>query len=249
MAAKGPYGEVVSTEAECTDCDISASDSSFDGLARGLADGTISRRRALRMIGGALVGGVLASIPGMAWAAKPAPCPSGKKCGKRCCPDASFVCSKGNCACPSGTTNCGGTCVNLTTFQTDPQNCGTCGNICPPGTACSSGECLSLCSGGQSCCCQCSYCQVDENGFCIPGAPGITQCIDPQTTEISSLQCFNLCPSAPPGYALQGASGACVPAGSNYQYVCVPCTDTSSEGDCGGNQGTRCEPVPCASGA
>jgi len=178
MAAREPE-EVASPEDATTE-------RSFDELARGLADGTLSRRRALRMIGGALVGGVLASIPGTALAAKPAPCPSGKKCGKRCCPDASFVCSKGNCACPSGTTNCGGTCVNLTTFQTDPQNCGNCGNICPPGTNCSSGECVSLCSGGQICCCQCSYCQVDENGICIPGAPGISQCVDTDATELSS---------------------------------------------------------------
>jgi hypothetical protein len=43
---------------------------SFDELARGLASGTISRRNALRLMGAALVGGALASIPGMAWAAK-----------------------------------------------------------------------------------------------------------------------------------------------------------------------------------
>jgi hypothetical protein len=43
---------------------------SFDELARELASGTISRRNALRLMGAALVGGALASIPGMAWAAK-----------------------------------------------------------------------------------------------------------------------------------------------------------------------------------
>lgn len=43
-------------------------ETSFDELAKGLANGTISRRQALRWMGGAVVGGVLASIPGVALA-------------------------------------------------------------------------------------------------------------------------------------------------------------------------------------
>jgi hypothetical protein len=45
-----------------------AGERSFDELASGLASGTLSRRRVLRLMGGALVGSALASIPGMAWA-------------------------------------------------------------------------------------------------------------------------------------------------------------------------------------
>jgi hypothetical protein len=41
---------------------------SLDDLARRLAGGTISRREAVRLLGSALVGGVLASIPGVALA-------------------------------------------------------------------------------------------------------------------------------------------------------------------------------------
>jgi hypothetical protein len=104
---------------------------SFDELAKGLAEGKLTRRKALRMLGATLVGGVLASVPSIAWAAKPAPCPSGNKCGKNCCPDATFVCSQGKCACPTGQTACGGQCVRLTTNQ----NCGSCGNACPGGPA------------------------------------------------------------------------------------------------------------------
>jgi hypothetical protein len=37
---------------------------SFDELAKGLANGSVSRGQALRLIGGTLLGGVLASIPG-----------------------------------------------------------------------------------------------------------------------------------------------------------------------------------------
>jgi hypothetical protein len=42
---------------------------SFDELARGLADGTISRRRALKLVGGAILGaGTLALFPGVSGA-------------------------------------------------------------------------------------------------------------------------------------------------------------------------------------
>jgi hypothetical protein len=44
---------------------------SFDELAKGLASGTVSRGKALRLMGAALIGGTLASIPGVALAAKP----------------------------------------------------------------------------------------------------------------------------------------------------------------------------------
>jgi hypothetical protein len=43
-------------------------DHSLDNLARRLAGGTISRREAVRLLGSALVGGVLASVPGVALA-------------------------------------------------------------------------------------------------------------------------------------------------------------------------------------
>jgi hypothetical protein len=40
---------------------------SFDELARGLASGSVSRRQALKLLGGAFLGGLLASIPGAAF--------------------------------------------------------------------------------------------------------------------------------------------------------------------------------------
>jgi hypothetical protein len=43
-------------------------DHSLDDLAKGLARGTISRREAVRLVGAALLGGALASVPGFAWA-------------------------------------------------------------------------------------------------------------------------------------------------------------------------------------
>ena len=60
--------------------------SSFDELAVGLSSGTLSRGKALRLMGAALVGGVLASIPGIA-GATPRLKPPGRRCkrGDQCC--------------------------------------------------------------------------------------------------------------------------------------------------------------------
>ena len=44
---------------------------SFDDLAKGLSSGTVSRGKALRLMGAALVGGALASTPGIASANPP----------------------------------------------------------------------------------------------------------------------------------------------------------------------------------
>jgi hypothetical protein len=66
-----------------------ARERSFDELARGLASGSISRGRALRLMGAALVGGSLASIPGIAWAK---PKPAGGKCNHN------HQCESGNCS-------------------------------------------------------------------------------------------------------------------------------------------------------
>src|SRR5215212_5327536 len=43
-------------------------DHSLDELAKGLANGSLSRRDALKWAGAAIVGGLLGSIPGVAWA-------------------------------------------------------------------------------------------------------------------------------------------------------------------------------------
>jgi hypothetical protein len=99
-------------------------DHHVDTLARGLASDTISRREAVRLMGAALLGSALASIPGMAWAKpKPGKCNHDKQCpGEQTCVD-------GQCfGCPPGYTLCSdGLCYDLTTNNC---NCGTCGNNC-----------------------------------------------------------------------------------------------------------------------
>jgi len=128
-----------------------ARERSFDELARGLANGSISRRRALRLMGAALVGGTLGSLGGVAAADEE--CKSlTKKCRKdeQCC---SGNCSKsgtsrfGTCACQEN----GGSCAN------NSQCCS--GN-------CASGTCAAACVGG------CGHCTQDSDccsGICFSG--------------------------------------------------------------------------------
>jgi hypothetical protein len=60
---------------------------SLDELARGLANGSVSRRKALKLMGGILAGTVLASVPGIAFAQPTA------EANVRACRNASSCCS------------------------------------------------------------------------------------------------------------------------------------------------------------
>src|SRR5215216_4505031 len=77
----------------------------FDELARGLADGSLTRGKALRLMGAALVGGTLGSL-GIREAAADRPgCKrAGKNCTRntQCC--GSLVCPSGTCQTPTTTT-------------------------------------------------------------------------------------------------------------------------------------------------
>src|SRR5688572_11114130 len=95
-----------------------AREQSLDELARGLASGSISRGRALRLMGAALVGGALGSVGIGEAAAAPIGCKAdGKKCknGNQCC---SLNCSGGICvSCPPGQELCNGSCVSTSCSQ------------------------------------------------------------------------------------------------------------------------------------
>jgi hypothetical protein len=145
----------------------------LDEVAKGLAAGTISRRKALRLIGGTLVGGALASIPGVAWA-QGRPCPKGThpcsdgscvplgtQCGPAVCPPGQGVVCEGDCYSLEYDCGAGGT--------FDASNCQC---ICPTGTAqcygpltcedlqsdhSNCGQCFNECAEDQSC----------VNGVCV----------------------------------------------------------------------------------
>jgi len=113
---------------------------SFDELAKGLANGTLSRGKAIRWMGGALLGAALASFPGVALADDDCR-PLGRECRRdsQCC---SRNCVRRGddkvCGCPEGQRRCNDRCVNL---KTNENHCGECFNRCDEGQECVRGEC------------------------------------------------------------------------------------------------------------
>jgi hypothetical protein len=64
--------------------------------------------------------------------------------------------------CGAGETLCSGTCTDT---QTDPYNCGMCGNSCQGGSGCTNGMCAApTCSSGETLCgSTCTNTQTDSN--------------------------------------------------------------------------------------
>ena len=155
----------------------SAVDTSLDNVARGLADGTLSRGRALRLMGAALMSGALASIPGIAWAKpKPGNCEKDKHC------PAGQVCVDRFCQCPTGgAIPCGATCCDspedlccngvCTNVVFDRNNCGACGNRCGAGEDCCGETCVPLDTEQNCGCCGCGCLQTEQ---CVQTTQGYT---------------------------------------------------------------------------
>ncbi len=160
---------------------------SFDELATGLAEGTLTRARALKLVGAALLGGVLSgALPGVAEAKKgrkkkrrrrrsplllspppasPPPVVSPPPPGENCSPS----------NCPEGC------CADNLCHTNNPAACGTGGGrcvLCPSnaaGTVCLNGGCCpadKVCSVGatQTCCAASETCL--ETGCCAQVCAG-----------------------------------------------------------------------------
>jgi hypothetical protein len=196
-------------EEDCKDC--TTREGPLDTLARSLASGEVSRGRALRLLGGALVGGLLGAvgvgrIDGSNGEAQAQTCAGeGERCRSTPCCEG-LLCVNGECTsgCPAGQTRCVcpsdepganiGTCVNR---STDPNNCGTCCNQCaePTGTdapcrvrACVSGACTTVANPAAdgAPCDDGNLCTVGDtcnNGTCQPGTPVDCSALDTQCTE------------------------------------------------------------------
>src|SRR2546428_407411 len=107
--------------------------SRFDEFTKLLARNP-SRRQVLKGFAATAAGGFLSSLGVERASAESgqtlSTCkPPGHPCGtsKNSTGRKGAICSQGVCVCPSGYTDCNGTCVNL---STDPSNCGACGNGC-----------------------------------------------------------------------------------------------------------------------
>ena len=133
-------------------------ESFFDDLARGLADGSLSRGKALRLMGAALVGGTLGSL-GIREAS--ADRPGCKRAGKNCTRDTqccgTLVCVSGTCQTPTTTTTGTPTTTTTetpTTTTTETPTTTTTTMCLPNGGTCTAGG-TPCCSGN-----------CNSNGFC-----------------------------------------------------------------------------------
>jgi hypothetical protein len=162
----------------------------FDELARGLADGTITRGKALRLMGAALVGGTLGSLGIGEAGADPPGC---KRIGKHCTRDpqccGSLVCVSGTCQTQTTTTTTEtpttsttetpttststSTTTPTTTTTPAPTTTTTTTSMCLPiGSSCT-GD--SLCCSGTICCAVSNLeaqCLTEPGGSCTAD----TQC-------------------------------------------------------------------------
>jgi hypothetical protein len=196
-----------------------AREHSFDELARGLASGSLSRRKALRLMGGLLLASALGSLPGVAWANDDDDdrCPQGQtRCKERCVNLRFNERHCGRCfnRCRSTQSCCNGRCVNL---DRNENHCGECFHRCEEGQECAEG----MCSGGEPICnppcpfpCAC-FDRADGTG---------TVCGDCSTTS---------CPGASSCAECTAAGRICT--GGPVEFVCVnpscpPCV--SNGGSC-----------------
>ena len=85
----------------------------------------------------------------------------------------------GGAGCPAGVPDeCDGSCVEL---MSDPDNCGGCGNQCPPTAGCIDGQCEAPCQdgGGSLCGATCVDLSSDQNncGMCGNACVGLQLCV------------------------------------------------------------------------
>src|SRR5215203_3982968 len=175
-------------------------ESFFDALARGLADGSITRGKALRLMGAALAGGALGSLGIREAAGDPPGCKrAGKHCTRndQCC--GSLVCVSGTCQTPATSTT-----ETPTTSTTETPTTST---TSPP-TSCTPGS--DICARGV-----CG--PVEAFCSCVPTTEGQTACVVPFCGEPcnSSVDC-------PGGSICVSVGGLCCETN-----VCVtPCATT-----------------------
>jgi hypothetical protein len=173
--------------------------------------------------------------------------------------EAGEVCDRGSCTsgCPSGTSACDGTCVDL---QSDHRNCGSCGTWCPDGQSCASGAC-NACPAGQVPCdggcvdmltndAHCGWCgntcgawQRCVAGTCssCPASGPLTDCagvcVDLDTAAEHCGACGNACAG---GMTCTGGRCACGGTSTSCGGECVELDwDRRNCGSCGNACGAR----------
>jgi hypothetical protein len=215
---------------------------SFDDLAKGMASGALSRGKALRLLGAALVGGALASVPGVAWAAEGGNRECVKCCKERYGPGR----ERGQCISAGARGDCPVTCDGNggveCSVDYDP-----CGDVC---REFNTRECVTI-DGRPQCVCEvgktecggpthrcCFFDEVCVNGECTC-APEYTLCGNQATDEFECCSEGQFCnPNSP-----EGVSNCCDTPFCNG--VCCPSGQTCVNGQCTCTQGFTCGEVCC----
>jgi hypothetical protein len=243
----------------------------FDILTRRLGIAG-SRRQALT----AFIAGTFAHLAGFPEVDRAAGACKGfkAKCKSKssCCGGLGLRCRKDRCRCKKGWQRCADSGKGCTHVKTDPGNCGSCGNECPPATPCCiGGKCEATCGG--SCCASCfidhlgivpqpataTCCQEGAGNFCSSKKHNKSddECCYPDQDCVNGHCCCDGC---------QGAvicGGKCCPAASCCNGKC--CAEgqvcgTTTEGlacvaadrQCAGDDdclaGEECRAGTCCSG-
>jgi hypothetical protein len=116
-------------------------DPSFDTLAKRVASGS-SRRDVIKVILGSAAGGALSLAGALGLRDVAAACKGylqSCKTGTDCC--SGYCHPNKRCNCPPNTAYCSGNCVAKSQFQSDINNCGSCGKRCRSDGACVNGIC------------------------------------------------------------------------------------------------------------
>ena len=169
-------------------------------------------------------------------------CPPGSDCVSGVCTEAAGSFTGTAVGCPTGEIYCNGRCADL---SSDTQNCGLCGNRCPPGSACVSGVCTRTSGAGTtgvgSACCP------DGDTNCNG------QCVNLLTDTQSCGRCGRACPEGTK--CIDGACIAvacCSEGNTNCNGKCVNLlTDTQNCGRCSKvcPEGTTCIDGACSGAA
>jgi hypothetical protein len=93
--------------------------------------------------------------------------------GQRC---VDGVCQNGNCA-NINRTFCNGGCYTQAQFNSDPLNCGRCGNACARNQVCVAGACTNYFTSASCTTCPCPACGVGTSCCKFPGAATTTICV------------------------------------------------------------------------